>query len=99
MLRFPCRQWHKRRSELWKVIENEIEVAISDTDGEPEPAIYSKGDFIRISQGQRHRLIGLDEWAIVAEIWQHSDLSNPSEEEDIIRITDDFGREGTTSRE
>ena len=42
-------------------------------------------------QGVRHRLIGLDDYAVVAEIWQHTDKI-PSDEEDIIRVQDDFGR-------
>ena len=36
-------------------------------------------------------LIGLDNYSIVAEIWQHTDKNNPSDEEDIIRVQDDFG--------
>jgi hypothetical protein len=28
---------------------------------------------------------------IVAEIWQHTDLNQPSDEEDIVRLQDDFG--------
>jgi len=27
-----------------------------------------------------------------AEIWQHTDKNNPSDEDDIIRVQDDFGR-------
>ena len=30
--------------------------------------------------------------SIVAEIWQHTDKNNPSDEEDIIRVQDNFGR-------
>ena len=50
------------------------------------------GDKIKLQQGERHRIIGLDDWGILAEIWQHSDVNNPSNEEDIIRLQDDFGR-------
>jgi len=34
---------------------------------------------------------GIDGWGVVAEIWQHT-ASNPSDEEDIERLQDDFGR-------
>ena len=27
-----------------------------------------------------------------AEIWQHTDAGNPSDEDDIVRVQDDFGR-------
>jgi len=67
-------------------------VGISDTDEEKQTANLSLGDIIKLKQGDRHRLIGLDEWGIVAEIWQHTDAQNPSDENDIIRLQDDFGR-------
>jgi hypothetical protein len=40
----------------------------------------------------RHRLVGLGDWGVLAEIWQHTDLQNPSDEEDIVRLQDDYGR-------
>ena len=54
--------------------------------------IYREGDQITLKQGERHRLIGLDNYGVVAEIWQHTDKNNPSDEEDIVRVQDDFGR-------
>ena len=50
------------------------------------------GTEIKLKQGERHRLIGLDQYCLVAEIWQHTDKNNPSNEEDIVRVQDDFGR-------
>ena len=85
-------QYHHRRAEIWKVIKGNVGVITSFTDEEGELQLLSKGDLIKLEQGQRHRLIGTDNWAVLAEIWQHTDLGNPSNEEDIIRIQDDFGR-------
>ena len=34
---------------------------------------YNEGDQIILKQGERHRLIGLNETWVVAEIWQHTD--------------------------
>ena len=67
-------------------------VATSDTDHETEKHILKPGDKIKLKQGKRHRLIGLNNWGIVAEIWQHTDAAHPSDEDDIIRLQDDFGR-------
>ena len=67
-------------------------VITSDTDEEKEKTYLKIGDIIQLKQGERHRLIGLDDWGIVAEIWRHTDAENPSNEDDIIRIQDDFGR-------
>ena len=54
--------------------------------------VYNEGDQIILQQGERHRLIGLDDYCVVAEIWQYTDADNPSDEEYIIRVQDDFGR-------
>jgi mannose-6-phosphate isomerase-like protein (cupin superfamily) len=85
-------QYHFRRAELWRVVEGPIAVAISPDDAQPEPGSYQAGDIITLRQGERHRLIGLDNWGVVAEIWQHTDPAQPSDESDIVRLQDDFGR-------
>ena len=51
-----------------------------------------EGEEIDIYQGERHRIIGTDEYAVVAEIWIHTDKDNPSDEDDIVRVQDDFNR-------
>ena len=85
-------QYHFRRAEIWKVVEGPVGVKISDTDVEGELKTLQNGDFIEMDKGERHRLIGLDSWGVIAEIWQHTDQDNPSDEEDIVRLQDDFGR-------
>jgi mannose-6-phosphate isomerase-like protein (cupin superfamily) len=85
-------QYHHRRAEIWKLIAGSAGVVKSDDDFEKEVILLEPGDLVELQQGQRHRLIGLDEWGIVAEIWRHTDADNPSNEEDIIRLQDDFGR-------
>jgi len=85
-------QYHLRRSEIWTVAGGKVGIVRSNSDEQSEVQHYSKGDTIRLAQGERHRLVGLDEWAIIAEIWQHTDPDHPSDENDIIRIEDDFGR-------
>ena len=85
-------QYHHRRAEIWQVIKGIVGIKTSDTDQEGEVKSYSPGDRIVLQKGERHRLIGLDDWGIVAEIWQHTDPANPSDESDIVRLQDDFGR-------
>ncbi len=85
-------QYHHRRAEIWKCIGGTVAVMTSDTDEEKIQHTLKKGDIIKLKQGERHRLIGLDDWGIVAEIWQHTDTANPSDEDDIVRVQDDFGR-------
>ena len=85
-------QYHNRRAEIWKLIGGTAGVVISDTDEETEIRRLAVGDIIQLKQGERHRLLGLNGWGIVAEIWRHTDAENPSDEDDIVRVQDDFGR-------
>lgn len=85
-------QYHHRRAEIWRVVSGTVGVVKSDTDEETEVKAYQPGELIVLKQGERHRLVGLAEWGILAEIWQHTNAENPSDEEDIVRVQDDFGR-------
>ena len=85
-------QYHNRRAEIWQVYKGSAGIIRSNTDTENEMELYGKGDQIVLEQGERHRLIGLDDYCVVAEIWQHTDVNHPSDEDDIIRVQDDFGR-------
>lgn len=85
-------QYHHRRAEIWRVIRGEVGVVVSDTDVETEVVTKYPGDIIKLEKGERHRLVGLDGWGVLSEIWQHTDADSPSDEEDIVRVQDDFGR-------
>jgi len=85
-------QFHHRRAEIWKLVAGTAGVVTSETDTEGSVKQLVQGEVIRLRQGQRHRLVGLDGWGMVAEIWQHTDLNSPSDEDDIVRLQDDFGR-------
>ena len=85
-------QYHNRRAEIWKVFKGEVGVSRSFDDNEKPLKKLIIGDQIKLKKGERHRLIGLDNFAVIAEIWQHTDIENPSNENDIIRLSDDYGR-------
>ena len=86
-------QYHHRRAENWRVVAGTVGIKVSDTDIEPEGfGKYKAGESISFDRGTRHRLIGLDGWGLVAEIWKHTDLNEPSNEEDIVRLKDDYAR-------
>ncbi len=86
-------QYHYRRKEIWKVFKNEVGVIRSIDNNESEMKIFNVGDVIELKQGERHRLIGLSDFGIVAEIWIHTDPANPSDENDIVRLQDDYARD------
>ncbi len=85
-------QYHFRRAEIWKLVAGTAGVVISHTDSETSVKTLSVGEIVRLEQGTRHRLVGLQGWGMISEIWQHTDASKPSDEDDIVRVQDDFGR-------
>ena len=85
-------QYHYRREEIWRVFKGKVGISRSH-DNEQSPIVkLNEGDEIKLEKGERHRLIGLDNYAVLAEIWQHTDPNNPSDENDIVRLSDDYGR-------
>lgn len=85
-------QYHFRRAELWKLIGGQSGIVRSESDEEREVLEMSLNETIALHKGERHRLVGLDSWGVVAEIWIHTDPVNPSNESDIIRLQDDYSR-------
>ena len=85
-------QYHHRRAEIWKVYKGEVGISKSDDNNEKPVIRIQEGDQVKLKNLERHRLIGLKEYAVLAEIWQHTDPDNPSDENDIIRLSDDYGR-------
>ena len=84
-------QYHHRRAEIWQVYKGEVGIIRSNDDNEGDLIRYSEGQQLRLAQGERHRIIGLEDYGIVAEIWQHTD-EIPSNEEDVVRVQDDYTR-------
>jgi mannose-6-phosphate isomerase-like protein (cupin superfamily) len=89
-------QYHERRAEYWRVIRGAVGVFVSATNAPPNrPLLLDTGETIELERGMRHRLVGMEEWGAVAEIWIHVDPQNPSNEADIFRLQDDYHREET----
>lgn len=85
-------QYHNRRAERWAFL-TEGAYNKSETDEQGEVIYANPGDVVQFSKGERHRLVGSpDSYTIVAEIWQHTDADDPSNEGDIIRLADDYTR-------
>lgn len=85
-------QYHNRRAECWAFCSEGAYVK-SRTDFPNKPIIAKAKELIQIYPGERHRLIGgKNGYTVVAEIWQHTDKTNPSNEEDIVRLLDDYQR-------
>ena len=85
-------QYHHRRKETWRVVEGPVGIARSLTDEQGSVEEFTTGETVVMEMGERHRLIGLENWGVVAEFWQHTDPKHPSDEDDIVRVQDDYKR-------
>jgi mannose-6-phosphate isomerase-like protein (cupin superfamily) len=77
-------QYHHHRSEFWIVLDRGLEVTVGDRVWQPE-----ESEEILIPQKTPHRIRSLSQdQARVMEIW-----IGDSDESDIVRLQDDYGRE------
>ena len=85
-------QFHNRRKEIWRVYKNSVGIIRSMDNNQNKMEILKEGDIIKFQTEERHRLVGLSDFGVVAEIWIHTDFNNPSDEQDIVRLQDDYSR-------
>lgn len=86
-------QLHHRRAELWRVLDGPVMVVHGADKDHLVEDVFFGGEVIHLNCGEIHRLCGsLTSWGRVAEIWEHVDPNNPSNEEDIVRLQDDYAR-------
>ncbi len=85
-------QYHHRRAERWRFLTpGAYRKSTSDDEGDRIEA--AADEVIQFQTGERHRLEGVPTGIVlVAEIWQHSDIDQPSDESDIVRLSDDYQR-------
>lgn len=85
-------QYHDRRAERWCFLtDGAYRKSFDDEQGDRVSA--AAGEVVQFAQGERHRLEGMPNGVvIVAEIWQHSDPNHSSDEDDIVRLADDYSR-------
>ena len=85
-------QYHYRRAERWTFLtQGSYNKSLGDDQG--EPVVAQAGDVVQFEKSERHRLNGTeDRYVVVAEIWQHTDPASPSDEDDIVRLYDDYAR-------
>lgn len=86
-------QYHNRRAERWHFLTDGVYYT-SDTDEQPAPTQAPAGTITQLRTGTRHRVASpnIDQYTLVAEVWQHTDPSNFSDEDDIVRLADDYQR-------
>lgn len=85
-------QFHHRRAEIWRAVAGKAKYHKSFDDEQGNPIDFKNGETVQFDTAERHRLASGDGWSVVAEIWQHSNPENPSDESDIVRLADDYKR-------
>jgi len=82
-------QYHEQKDESVLVVRGILRLHLEGDDGEIELHDLHPGDHRRIHVGRRHRFEALDSLVEIVEV------STP-ELDDVVRLSDDFGREGTS---
>jgi mannose-6-phosphate isomerase len=78
-------QYHNKRKECWTIVKGSATIILDD-----EKVFKNQGESITIPLGVRHRIINeTDEILIFIEV----QTGKSFDEEDIIRIEDDYGRQ------
>jgi mannose-6-phosphate isomerase-like protein (cupin superfamily) len=81
-------QYHERKDESLLVIRGRLRLELEDEHGRMVERELGPGEHCRIPTGRRHRFSGVERVELI-------EVSTP-ELDDVVRISDDFGREGTT---
>ena len=82
-------QYHERKDESWLVREGRARLELGDVDGELEAFEIGPGDAFRWRPRTVHRLSAIEDTLVV-------EVSTP-QLDDVVRVEDRYGRQGTTS--
>jgi mannose-6-phosphate isomerase len=82
-------QYHDRKDEAILVLAGRLRLHLEDESGAMTTRDMGPGESAHVPVGRRHRFESLERVELV-------EVSTP-ELDDVIRVEDDFGREGTTA--
>ncbi len=81
-------QFHEEKDESIFVLEGRMVLQLEDADGTLQDIEMEHGDYHHIPVGARHRFAAVEDTKLL-------EVSSP-ELTDVVRVEDDFGREGTS---
>lgn len=82
-------QYHERKEESWLVQEGRATLELGERGGELATTEIAAGDAFHYRPGTVHRVTALEDTLVI-------EVSTP-ELEDVIRLEDRYGREGTSA--
>ncbi|HXA42862.1 MAG TPA: cupin domain-containing protein [Candidatus Solibacter sp.] len=80
-------QYHNQKDETLLVTEGAMNLELARADGVIETHHMSEGDCVRIVPGRTHRMVAVEDC-------EFFEVSSP-EIDDVVRLEDRYGREGT----
>jgi mannose-6-phosphate isomerase-like protein (cupin superfamily) len=81
-------QYHNQKDESIYVVRGVVDVVLENEAGTLETYRLTEGMSVRVAPKKRHRFVGVEDCDIV-------EVSSP-EIDDVVRLEDSYGREGTT---
>lgn len=81
-------QFHHKKDESLYVIDGTLNLHLENADGAVEQIKMGPGDFARVHTGRIHRFEAITDTKLI-------EVSTP-ELDDVVRLEDDYGREGTS---
>ena len=81
-------QYHEVKDESWLVHEGRARLELGEVGEELEPVEIEAGDAFRFRPGTVHRVTALEDTLVLEVSTPHLD--------DVVRLEDRYGREGTT---
>jgi mannose-6-phosphate isomerase len=82
-------QYHEAKDEAVFVLSGRLRLHLEDANGEMRALDLGPGESRRVPVGRKHRFEGLERTELI-------EVSGP-ELDDVVRVEDDYGREGTTA--
>jgi mannose-6-phosphate isomerase len=84
-------QFHRQKDESWYILEGRAELELAAA-GEKAPVteVVTPGAAFHIAPGTVHRIRALEDTTVLEVSTPHID--------DVVRLEDDYGREGTSAR-
>jgi len=82
-------QFHRRKDETIRILEGEMELVHGEDGGGLATLVMTSGSTFRISPGTLHRMVAVTDCRVL-------EVSTP-ELDDVVRLEDRYGREGTST--
>jgi len=81
-------QYHKIKEETFYLMSGKMTLVFENDEGTLEEKTMKPGDVHHMYPGKKHRMVAVEDSDVLEVSTNHLD--------DVVRLSDDYGREGTT---